>query len=152
LDFYRACGLHVCHFEEVKYVSFSAARWVTASTGRVSISCKNTVTDHIMSVSLPYPACSAARYDIVMEFKIISCLLSYPYTATVSAIHHPISHRIMMTHSALCIPKNNRVLTVVKYAMVKDEPVAIGDGGHTHREQINIPCKQTLCYEQIVQI
>src|SRR4051794_20786769 len=105
-----------------------------------------------MVASLTYPACSAARNDIVVEFKVLACVLCCPDAAIVSAIDQAISHPVTMARAAFCIPKNNRVLTVVKNAMVKDEPVAIGDGGHTHREQINIPGKQALCYKQIVQV
>src|SRR5262249_45206542 len=95
---------------------------------------------------LPDPAGSAARYDIVVEFKVVSCVLCGPDAAIVSAIDQAIAHHVVMARSTFRIPKNHRVLTVVKNTMVKDEPVAIGDRGHTHREQINIPCKQALCY------
>src|SRR5690349_21035190 len=105
-----------------------------------------------MVVSFSYPACSAACNDIVMEFKVFACVLCCPDTAIVSPIHQAISHRVTMARAAFCIQKNNRVLTVVKNAMVKDESVAIGDRGHTHREQVNIPCEQALCYQQIFQV
>src|SRR4029450_9108558 len=115
----------------VQSVSFCSDLWVITKAGGVSIPCENAVADRIMVVPLAYPACSAARNDIVMEFKVFSCVLCCPDTGILSAIEQSISHSIMMARSTFCIPKNNRVLTVVKNAMFKDEPVAIGDSGHT---------------------
>src|SRR4030095_6215592 len=92
LNFYCACRLHVRHLQEVKRVRFFSARWVITKAGGVSIACENAVPDRIMVVPLPDPAGSAAGYDIVMEFKVVCCVLCCPDTAIVSAIDQAISH------------------------------------------------------------
>src|SRR6185436_5108529 len=105
-----------------------------------------------MVVSLPYPPCSTTCYDIMMEFKVISRVLCCPDTAIVGTVDQAITHSVMMARSTFSIPKNNRVLTVIKNAMIQNEPIAIGNSRHTHREQISIPRKQALCYKQVVQV